>query len=65
MAAIVVWDHPLAPCIPLFLLALAFQRDTTQKAITPYLFPIATFALAITPVIAIASIVDFRKSSRP
>ena len=65
MAAIVIWDHPLAPSVPLFLLALAFQRDTVQKAMMPHLFPIASFALSITPVIAIASIVQFYKSSRP
>jgi hypothetical protein len=63
MAAIVICDHPLAPAIPLFLLALAFQRDTIQKAMTPHLVPIATVALILTPFIAIFSIVEFHRHS--
>jgi hypothetical protein len=64
MAVVVIWNHPMAPLVPLFFLALGFQRNTLIKELSPYTFLIASFALSITPVIAIASIVHFNKSSR-
>jgi NADH:ubiquinone oxidoreductase subunit K len=63
MAAIVIWDHPMAPMVPLFLLALAAQRNTVLKEVTPHLFVIATVALILTPFIAVFSVVAFDKHS--
>jgi len=65
MAAVVIWDHPMAPMVPLFLLALAAQRNTVLKELSPYMFVIASFALSVTPLIAIGSVIHFNKSSRP
>src|SRR5262249_53203270 len=64
MAAIVIWDHPMAPMVPLFLIALAAQRDTVVKELSPYWFVIATVALSLTPVIAVVSVFQFDKNSR-
>ena len=65
MAVVVIWDHPMAPLIPLFLLALAAQRNTLLKEFSPYVFLLASLALSITPVIAVVSVIQFNKSSRP
>jgi hypothetical protein len=64
MAAIVIVDHPMAPMVPLFLLALAAQRDTLMKELSPYMFVIASLALSVTPVIAVVSVIQFEKNSR-
>jgi hypothetical protein len=61
---VVISDHPMAPVIPLFLLAFFAQRDTIFKEVTAYIFVIASFALSITPVIAVVSVVQFNKNSR-
>jgi len=65
MATVVIWDHPMAAVIPLFILALVAQRNTVFKELAPYAFPIASFALSITPVIAIVSVFQFSRNSRP
>ena len=64
MAVVVIWDHPMAPLVPLFLLALAAQRNTVLKELSPYMFLIASLALSITPVIAVVSVIQFNKNSR-
>ncbi len=63
MAAAAVFEHPVAPLIPLFLVAMIFEKDSTIKAITPYEFQIASFALAVSPVIALVSALQFKKNS--
>lgn len=64
MAVVVIWDHPMAPLVPLFLLAMAAQRNTVLKELSPYMFVIASLALSITPVIAVVSVIQFNKNSR-
>jgi hypothetical protein len=64
MAAAAVFEHPVAPLIPLFLIAVFFESNSRIKAITPYEFQIASFALAASPFIAVASALQFSKSSR-
>ena len=63
MAAVAVFEHPVAPLIPLFLIAFFFESNSRVKAITPYEFQIASFALALSPVIALVSALQFKKNS--
>jgi hypothetical protein len=64
MATVVIWDHPMAPLVPLFLLAMAAQRNAVLKEFSPHMFVIASLALTITPVIAVVSVVRFERNCR-
>jgi hypothetical protein len=43
---------------------MAFQRQTAFKEFQPYEFKAATFALILTPVIAVGSTLMFRRQTR-
>jgi hypothetical protein len=64
LACSVVYEHPLAPLLPVGAILMAFQRQTAFKEFQPYEYKAATFALILTPMIAVGSTLMFRRQTR-
>ena len=60
MACTVLSELQFAPMIPLFLVGLAFQRNTYHD-FEPYVFQTATVGLVLSPIIAIVSALLFKR----
>ena len=63
MACSVLYEHPLAPVLPVAAILMAFQRETAFKEFQPYEYKVATLALILTPLIAVGSTMIFKRQT--